>query len=527
MLLKKKKLLIKSLIIIGISLYAYLINWNTGNIGVLPIDTFGFLESGNSILKGSIPIRDFWIFTGIVLDYIQALFILMFGNNWNSYVAHASFINILATLCVFFFLEEIGLDRKYTVLYCLSFATLCYPVIGTPFAYIHSYIFSLLSVLNFILAIKKRSNLLWFIFPFVCLLSFFSMQTPSAYILSVLFCFLIYYFWKHKNYKNFNYFLSGCISSTLLLLIFFYYNKISFNNFIYQYILFPLTIGEGRLSSNELAYVSLLDQLNFKRIFGDFKFIHFFLFPLTYLTFKNFFKKKEENNNLLNLLIIFCVILFIFNQLLTANQIYIFSLIPITASILHFNLTEYNINKKFFYLIILIVIISTIKFHHRFNIERKFLDLENVNKNSAIKAELYNKNFNKLKWISRNEDPKKELDTIKFAIRTIDKEKEQLMLLTHYQFVGTFLEKDVNIMNRWYLWDNNTHPTEKHKYFNQYKNFINKNLEKKNIKIIYLLGQENEILFENINNYFPSLCFESKNLIDKRFSSHRIISCNN
>ena len=100
--IKKKKLFIKSLIIIGISLYAYLINWNTGNIGVLPIDTFGFLESGNSILKGSIPIRDFWIFTGIVLDYIQALFILMFGNNWNSYVAHASFINILATLCVFF-----------------------------------------------------------------------------------------------------------------------------------------------------------------------------------------------------------------------------------------------------------------------------------------------------------------------------------------------------------------------------------------------------------------------------------------
>ena len=185
-------------------------------------------------------------------------------------------------------------------------------------------------------------------FPFCMFAFFFSMQTPSAYILLVLFCFLIYFFWKHKNYKNFNYFLSGCISSTILLLIFFYYNKISFNDFIYQYILFPLTIGEGRISSNELAYVSLMDQLNFKRIFGDFKFIHFFLLPLTYLTFKNFLKKREENDNLLNLLIIFCVILFIFNQLLTANQIYIFSLIPITASILHFNLTKYNINEKFF-----------------------------------------------------------------------------------------------------------------------------------------------------------------------------------
>ena len=74
----------------------------------------------------------------------------------------------------------------------------------------------------------------------------------------------------------------------------FYYNKIPFNNFIYQYILFPLTIGEGRLNSDELAYVGLLDQLNFKRIFGDFKFIHFFLLPLIYLTIKNSLKKDRK-----------------------------------------------------------------------------------------------------------------------------------------------------------------------------------------------------------------------------------------
>ena len=36
-----------------------------------------------------------------------------------------------------------------------------------------------------------------------------------------------------------------------------------------------MTIGEGRISSSETAYVSLANQINFKRLFGDFKFIHF------------------------------------------------------------------------------------------------------------------------------------------------------------------------------------------------------------------------------------------------------------
>ena len=51
--------------------------------------------------------------------------------------------------------------------------------------------------------------------------------------------------------------------------------KTPLENFLYQYIFFPLTIGEGRLSSSETAYLGLMDQLNIKRIFGEFKFIHF------------------------------------------------------------------------------------------------------------------------------------------------------------------------------------------------------------------------------------------------------------
>ena len=61
-------------------------------------------------------------------------------------------------------------------------------------------------------------------------------------------------------------------------------------------------------------------------------------------------------------------------------------------------------------------------------------------------------------------------------------------MLTHYQFISTVINEDLNIMNRWYLWENDTHPTETHKYFPFYKKFINENIEKNKIQVIYLLG---------------------------------------
>ena len=84
--------------LILVSLYAGYINWVSGNIGVMPIDTFGFFDTGFSILKDKFPIRDFWIFTGITVDYLQAFFFIIFGKEWSSYIIHASIINIIASL---------------------------------------------------------------------------------------------------------------------------------------------------------------------------------------------------------------------------------------------------------------------------------------------------------------------------------------------------------------------------------------------------------------------------------------------
>mgnify|MGYP001275244987 FL=1 len=524
MFLKKEKLYKEAPILLGILIYAYLINWNSGNLGVMPIDSFGFLDTGYSIINGHLPIRDFWIFTGLIVDYMEAAFLYMFGNNWNSHLAHSSFMNIVGTIGLYFFLKNYNLKITYIVFYTLSFATLCYPLSGTPFAYLHAYIFSLLAIFNLLIAIKEKNKFLWFLLPHICFFAFLSMQTPTAYILIILVVLIVFDFLRDKKFENLKFFILGSISSILLFLFFLFITQTPIINFIYQYILFPLTIGEGRITSKEIAYISLIDQINFKRLIGEFKFIHIFFIPLIYLTLKNI-KKNNRDLNILNLTIIFSVFAFFFNQLITANQIYIFSLIPILAAVLHINLNNLKINPKLFYVIILVSLFVTVKFHFRFNIDRKFHDLENIDKHKAINANLVNKNFKNLKWISKLDDPKNELIVIKEAMEVIVNDDREKTLITHYQFMSTILDKPLNILNRWYLWDNNTHPTENHKYFEFYKSLVNKNVKKNNVEVIYLLGQENEIKFENIKNYFTETCFESKTIIQDRFSSHKLIKC--
>ena len=388
----------------------------------------------------------------------------------------------------------------------------------------HAFIFSLLAIFNLLIAIKKRNNFLWFLFPFICMFAFLSMQTPTVYILTILLILLVLHFSREKKFENLKFFLIGGISSISLFFLFLIFTETPIINFIYQYILFPLTIGDGRITSKEIAYISLIDQFNLKRLFGEFKFIHIFLIPLTFLSFKKI-RENERSINILNFIVIFSVLGFLFNQLITANQIYIFSLIPILAATLHINLNNLKVNRKIFFLLIFVVLFATVKFHLRFNIDRKFLDLENVDKNNAINVNKINENFNNLKWISKYADPKNELMVIQKALEVINRDEREKTLITHYQFIATILDKPSYILNRWYLWDNNTHPTENHKYFEFYKLLVNKNIKKNNIKVIYLLGQKNMIKFENVKNYFTDTCFESKTLIQDKFSSHKIINC--
>ena len=233
MFLNNKRIFKELPIAFGIIIYAFYINWLSGNIGIMPIDTFGFLDTGFSILKNRLPIRDFWIFTGLLVDYMESFFLLVFGNKWSSHLIHASFMNIIASLSVYFFLINIKLDKKYSLFYTVSFATLCYPVSGTPFAYIHSYIFSLIAILTLISAIQNKKNITWFLIPIISFLSFLSMQTPAAYIIILIIFFSFHYFLIEKNLSNLKYFLYGFSLCVVFFSVFLILTKTPIINIFY------------------------------------------------------------------------------------------------------------------------------------------------------------------------------------------------------------------------------------------------------------------------------------------------------
>ena len=90
--------------------------------------------------------------------------------------------NCLISLSLYFPFKNLGLKSKYSFIYSLLFATLIYTISGTPFAYIHSYVFSVLSILIFIFAINRFSKIAFFLLPIFMTLSFAAMQNPSTLI---------------------------------------------------------------------------------------------------------------------------------------------------------------------------------------------------------------------------------------------------------------------------------------------------------------------------------------------------------
>ena len=90
------------LILIFLSIFSFSINFYFGNLGVFPIDTFAFFDTGYLILKDQIPIKDIWISTGLGVDILQSFFFRVFGVSWNSYLIHSSLMNMFA--CLFFLL---------------------------------------------------------------------------------------------------------------------------------------------------------------------------------------------------------------------------------------------------------------------------------------------------------------------------------------------------------------------------------------------------------------------------------------
>ena len=300
--------------------------------------------------------------------------------------------------------------------------------------------------------------------------------------------------------------MAGSLFSLISLIIFLILLDVSLKQFILQLIQFPSSIGVNRYANYELGI---------KNLFLDFKFIHLFFFPIIFLNFYFIIKKKNYfNSNEFNIFILISIYTLstLIHQIYTQNQIYIFSTVPILTGFLIFYLKNaFNFKKNYFLIIIIVSsTLITYKYHLRFNVDRKFHELNKTELNNAVDASSIDISFKGLQWISPYfKDPNKEIQIINNFIEMLKKDKKNKMVITEYNFISSILKKSVFTPSR--TFDRISYPLKDTIYYDEYKNYLINIIKSNNIKSIYTFDK-NEINIKNINhrvfNYISKNCFD-------------------
>ena len=102
--------------LLAITLSSFFLNFFVASRGVFPIDTFIHYDSGFRILLGELPIRDFWIVHGFVIDFIQAFFFSIFGNNWYAYIIHSSIFNSVIVVFTYYIFLHLNISSFFSLI---------------------------------------------------------------------------------------------------------------------------------------------------------------------------------------------------------------------------------------------------------------------------------------------------------------------------------------------------------------------------------------------------------------------------
>ena len=257
-------------------------------------------------------------------------------------------------------------------------------------------------------------------------------------------------------------------------------------------------------------------KIDFDNSVGQFKFIYFALIPLIVVTIVLFKKNKNsflKNKELIiSIFFLASILVFIYCQLLTKNQILIFSLIPISLAFSH-TYTQKFFNKKYFtYFILFIFVISISKYHLRFNHNKKFMELNNANFEKTISPVNLDERLSGLKWITPDyiSEPTKEMDLLVEVKKNLINVKENKIIVTDYQFFSSLLFNEIASPNKWY--DELSTPNKNNKYYTNYKNFFLEKLKINKVKYIYFIGKNmhNTDFFDDFS--YLNSCIISKNI---------------
>jgi hypothetical protein len=216
-------------------------------------------------------------------------------------------------------------------------------------------------------------------------------------------------------------------------------------------------------------------------------------------------------------------LIFGYSQLMTQNQILIFFSIPFFLAISHLYNDKFYKNKIIFVFIISIFLISTVKFHFRFNEGKKFMELEGVNLDLAVDASQLDKRLSNLKWITKEfeKNPQEEINLLIDIKNVLFNEKEKFILMTDYQILPALVNNKNISPNKWY--DAKSVPQKGNRYFDSYISFAKKKLKDHRIKKIYLIDKDKKF----IKDLYPfQNCIEYKKINSISLEAS-IEKCNN
>ena len=501
-----------SLIIIVI-LISFGVNFYFGHQGLMPLDDLQNFNSGLRVLNGDFPFRDYYSITGPILDIWQGNIYKILGVNWQSFLVHASIMNCLYSLSIFFFLKNLKFNSINCFFYSLSAGLLMYPTAGNPTVEHNSLILSVVATLIFFIALIQNKRNYIFISILIFFIAFFTKQVPTSYF--IIFCFLIYLFRIFSNYDVST--LAHIFIYTLIISIFFLIylnlNNVSFENIYDQYVTIATNLGGNRLAI-----------LNFDFVYENISKLFFLLFILIPSIYLSYITKKLD----ISIILIGLSLIIIFYEVHSNNQPITFSLLPLYVSLFYYFYSKENLELKFvryflyliivyafyrilryeiFYIFIFISLSLVIYFKKNVTINNllivylfitsclyfeKYVKIrawDDLSKNQVSKGfdgSLIDSKFKFLKWRTvyyENTDEEKKLifSTLDY-LKSLDKTVNYI-LISDYQIYNAILnKKDFSPVKYWF--ENATYPSKNHRLREKFEMFFKSKIKKNEISQI-------------------------------------------
>ena len=176
----------------------------------------------------------------------------------------------------------------------------------------------------------------------------------------------------------------------------------------------------------------------------------------------------------------------------------------------HYFINKYYKKEYIVFFLFFILIISTVKFHSRFNVDKKFMDLENIDLKIGIDGENLDPKLKRLNWITPlfPKDPFLEIELLKDTKSQIINENNNSIIMTDYQILSFLVNSKKFSPNKWF--DDLSVPNKKNKYFQEYKTFFLEKIKNENISVIFIVGLNKESYLDDI--FFEKNCLSKKNI---------------